>query len=210
MARKTKEESQKTRDAILDAAEQVFLARGVALTTMSDIADAAGVSRGAVYGHYDNKVEVCLAMVERAMQQDHFDELPLADSPLAALEQTALYYLQLYCQPGSLQRVGEILYFKCERNAENRPLLRWRQLIDRTSMRLSRRLLRQAIARGELPDTLDLRLANLYLHAAFDGMYSTLKWAYDEGAPDALPDCERMIRATLSSLGTAPSLRYAG
>lgn len=62
MARKTKEESQKTRDGILDAAERVFLEKGVGTTAMADLADAAGVSRGAVYGHYKNKIEVCLAM----------------------------------------------------------------------------------------------------------------------------------------------------
>ncbi|GAA17575.1 probable transcriptional regulator [Pseudomonas aeruginosa NCMG1179] len=50
MARKTKEESQKTRDGILDAAERVFLEKGVGTTAMADLADAAGVSRGAVYG----------------------------------------------------------------------------------------------------------------------------------------------------------------
>ncbi|CUJ04008.1 Toluene efflux pump ttgABC operon repressor [Achromobacter ruhlandii] len=36
MARKTKEESQRTRDRILDAAEHVFLSKGVASTTMSE------------------------------------------------------------------------------------------------------------------------------------------------------------------------------
>ncbi|HGY3917735.1 TPA: TetR family transcriptional regulator, partial [Pseudomonas aeruginosa] len=49
MARKTKEESQKTRDGILDAAERVFLEKGVGTTAMADLADAAGVSRGAVW-----------------------------------------------------------------------------------------------------------------------------------------------------------------
>ncbi|MFP8060078.1 TetR family transcriptional regulator, partial [Pseudomonas aeruginosa] len=67
MARKTKEESQRTRDRILDAAEHVFLSKGVAGTTMSDIADHAGVSRGAVYGHYKNKIDVCIAMCDRAL-----------------------------------------------------------------------------------------------------------------------------------------------
>ncbi len=69
MARKTKEESQKTRDGILDAAERVFLEKGVGTTAMADLADAAGVSRGAVYGHYKNKIEVCLAMCDRAFGQ---------------------------------------------------------------------------------------------------------------------------------------------
>ncbi|WP_293766101.1 TetR family transcriptional regulator [uncultured Aquitalea sp.] len=208
MARKTKEDSQKTRDAILDGAERVFLAKGIASTTMADIADAAGVSRGAVYGHYANKIEVCLAMTERAMQHDHFDSLPRLDSPMAALAQAAGYYLLLWSRPGQLQRVGEILYFKCERNEENRPILRRRNLMDSLSMRYSRRLLKQAIACGELPADLDVPLCNRYLYAVFDGIYSMLKFSYDEGqAEQALADSERMIAATLAGLPAAPQLR---
>ncbi|HHG4355676.1 TPA: TetR family transcriptional regulator [Pseudomonas aeruginosa] len=79
MARKTKEESQKTRDGILDAAERVFLEKGVGTTAMADLADAAGVSRGAVYGHYKNKIEVCLAMCDRAFGQI---EVPDENEPL--------------------------------------------------------------------------------------------------------------------------------
>ncbi|HID8081069.1 TPA: TetR family transcriptional regulator, partial [Pseudomonas aeruginosa] len=58
MARKTKEESQKTRDGILDAAERVFLEKGVGTTAMADLADAAGVSRGAVYGPMSSTLEI--------------------------------------------------------------------------------------------------------------------------------------------------------
>ncbi|MCM3212917.1 TetR family transcriptional regulator, partial [Bacillus licheniformis] len=62
MARKTREESLAIKHRILDAAELVLLERGVAQTAMADLAEAAGMSRGAVYGHYRNKMEVCLAM----------------------------------------------------------------------------------------------------------------------------------------------------
>ena len=47
MARKTKEESQRTRDRIL-MRPSTCSCQGVANTTMGDIADHAGVSRGAV------------------------------------------------------------------------------------------------------------------------------------------------------------------
>lgn len=62
MARKTREESLAIKHRILDAAELVLLDKGVAQTAMADLAEAAGMSRGAVYGHYRNKMEVCLAM----------------------------------------------------------------------------------------------------------------------------------------------------
>lgn len=114
MARKTKEESQKTRDGILDAAERVFLEKGVGTTAMADLADAAGVSRGAVYGHYKNKIEVCLAMCDRAFGQI---EVPDENARVPALDillRAGMGFLRQCCEPGSVQRVLEILYLKCD------------------------------------------------------------------------------------------------
>ena len=45
MARKTKEEALKTRQLLLDSAIEQFALRGVSNTTLTDIADAAGVTR---------------------------------------------------------------------------------------------------------------------------------------------------------------------
>ena len=44
MVRRTKEEAQETRSQILQAAEQAFYERGVARTTLADIAALAGVT----------------------------------------------------------------------------------------------------------------------------------------------------------------------
>ena len=44
MVRKTKEEAQETRNAILDAAELVFQEHGVSRTSLAEIAAAAGVT----------------------------------------------------------------------------------------------------------------------------------------------------------------------
>lgn len=54
-----------TRERILDAAEDVFNARGVSRTTLNEIAEAAGVTRGAIYWHFKNKVELFEAMCDR-------------------------------------------------------------------------------------------------------------------------------------------------
>ncbi|PHU99837.1 TetR family transcriptional regulator [Iodobacter sp. BJB302] len=203
-ARKTKEDAQKTRDAILNGAEQVFLDKGVAQATMADIADAAGVSSGAVYGHYPNKIDVCKAMSERmfALEAMHF--IPAGSSAMEALVQTGLYYLNLFCQPGTAQSVIAILYFKCERSPENTALIRHRDLITKLAMHYSLRLLRRAVQNKELPDTLDLRLSNLYLHTVFDGTYDMLQDVYPDRPQAALPDCERMLRTAVSSLMHAP------
>ncbi|MFO5701470.1 TetR family transcriptional regulator, partial [Klebsiella pneumoniae] len=58
MARKTKEEAQRTRQLLIESAIQQFALRGVTNTTLTDIADAAGVTRGAVYWHFASKTEL--------------------------------------------------------------------------------------------------------------------------------------------------------
>ena len=71
MVRRTKEEAQETRSAILEAAERAFYERGVARTTLADIATLAGVTRGAIYWHFSNKADVVQAMLDSLDDQDH-------------------------------------------------------------------------------------------------------------------------------------------
>ncbi|MFV8569928.1 TetR family transcriptional regulator [Marinobacter sp. SBS5] len=65
MARKTKAEAAATRESILDAAEQVFIDKGVARASLEQIANTAGVTRGAIYWHFRNKQDILDAMLER-------------------------------------------------------------------------------------------------------------------------------------------------
>ncbi|QDX81626.1 hypothetical protein B9N43_10400 [Denitratisoma sp. DHT3] len=58
MARRRKEEADQTRSRILEAAERVFLARGVSLASMDEIARNAGVTRGAIYWHFTGKRDI--------------------------------------------------------------------------------------------------------------------------------------------------------
>lgn len=62
MARKTKEEAERTYYLLLDAAMDEFIERGVAQTTLLQIATRAGLTRGAVYWHFKNKDELIMAL----------------------------------------------------------------------------------------------------------------------------------------------------
>jgi len=53
------------REAILDAAEQVFLKDGFQSAKMVDVAEATGVSVGTLYNYFDSKDAVFLALAER-------------------------------------------------------------------------------------------------------------------------------------------------
>ncbi|MDH6184243.1 TetR family transcriptional regulator [Polaromonas sp. CG_23.6] len=65
MVRRTKEEALETRNKLLDSAEVLFQSQGVSRTTLQNIAQHAGVTRGAVYWHFKDKADLFDAMMER-------------------------------------------------------------------------------------------------------------------------------------------------
>ncbi len=82
MARKTKAEAEATRESLLDAAESMFMEKGVARASLEEIARTAGVTRGgAVYWHFRNKQDILDAMLERVRAPplgEMLDEAPSA------------------------------------------------------------------------------------------------------------------------------------
>ncbi len=64
--RRTKEEAEQTKQALLDAALVIFGRDGFAASRLVDIASEANVTRGAIYHHFNNKAELYLALISRA------------------------------------------------------------------------------------------------------------------------------------------------
>lgn len=57
------------RRLLLDTADALFARDGVANVTMADIADSAGVGKGTLYRRFNNKAELCLALIDTQMQE---------------------------------------------------------------------------------------------------------------------------------------------
>jgi AcrR family transcriptional regulator len=57
--------SEDSRNQVLDAAITTLAARGLAATSIQDIADAAGLSKGAVHYHFESKDELLERVLER-------------------------------------------------------------------------------------------------------------------------------------------------
>src|SRR3546814_9156258 len=113
LARKTKQGAEKTRNEILDAAEILFSERGASRTSLEEIARAAGVTRGAVYWHFRNKVDLFEAMQDRVrLPQEEIIEqmasLPEADL-LDLLKRTCMDVLRSIAQDERRRRVYGIL-----------------------------------------------------------------------------------------------------
>lgn len=67
-------------DEVLDAALDLFMEKGFALTRMEDVARRAGISKGTVYLYFASKEAVLEALVRRAL-------LPVANSALTSFAQ---------------------------------------------------------------------------------------------------------------------------
>ncbi|MDP3226735.1 MAG: TetR family transcriptional regulator [Acidovorax sp.] len=64
MARRTRQQALATRQDILDAAVQVFVERGFQRSSMQHVAERAGVTRGAVYWHFQDRLELLEALLD--------------------------------------------------------------------------------------------------------------------------------------------------
>ena len=92
MARRTREEAEQTRQALLSTALKLFSQQGIAATTLKQVAQEAGVTHGAVYWHFRNRADL--------LQQIHHEfMLPFESQFLEqrqAVQQDALAALELY------------------------------------------------------------------------------------------------------------------
>jgi AcrR family transcriptional regulator len=174
MVRRTKDEAEQTRNTILNAAETVFYQNGVARTSMEQIARAAHVTRGAIYWHFEDKIEVCEAMMQRVFlpQEDILDRLAASpgDTPLDDLKKACIDALKLIATDKRRQRVVTILMFRCEYVQEMTSIMERRRqckdhMLDRSLRLFQRAKTLKMLAPGWTP-----RLAAISLQALMTGL----------------------------------------
>ncbi|MEU8577386.1 helix-turn-helix domain-containing protein [Streptomyces asoensis] len=56
----------RTREQVLDAAAEEFAAHGYTGTTLLDVIQRTGMTKGALYGHFSSKEELAAALIEEA------------------------------------------------------------------------------------------------------------------------------------------------
>ena len=206
MARRTKEEAAITREQLLDAAERVFRERGVAGSTLAEVAAAAGVTRGAVYWHFRDKADLYAAMCERATlpleSMLHAASAARQDDPLAVLRELALTALTRLAGDPHAQAVFDLMFHECERGADLGPLAERRRRERCHALLKVESILAQAVEAGQLPKDTDTSLAALTLHAYIHGVMH--EWLLDPSAFDLAALAPVLIDSMLAGLRVAP------
>ncbi|WP_457581855.1 TetR/AcrR family transcriptional regulator [Ensifer canadensis] len=104
--RSNRERSDTTRAAILDAAHGLFVERGYAETSTPDIVTAAGMTRGALYHHFEDKRALFRAVAEREASAvaAKIEEATLEElTPREALIIGARAFFDAMAEPGRIR-----------------------------------------------------------------------------------------------------------
>ena len=202
MVRRTKEEALATRASLLDAAEHLFLAKGVSHTSLNDIAIAAGTTRGAIYWHFKDKADLFNAMMARVtlpLENVFQHDGARGEDPLPLLRAGVLRALRHTAEDEQTRRVFEVATQKVEYAGEmgavrSRHVAVRQQFLDQMqrSLRRSARWRSQQLA-------IPAPIAAHGLHALIDGLIQN--WLLDPAAFDLVRTGEQTVDSYLAGLG---------
>lgn len=200
--RRTKEDSERTRQTILDSAEGLFFAKGVSNTSLEEIARAAGVTRGAVYWHFQNKAHLFNDMLNqvRLPPEQLAQRLSGCDGhdPIESLFQLSVEVVENLARDEQRRRILTILLQRCEftdelRDAEERHNHFIRQFIELCEQLFSLEDCRTRLMPGVTP-----KIASRAVHAMIFGLLSD--WLRDPALFDPLQETRELFDAVFRGL----------
>jgi TetR/AcrR family acrAB operon transcriptional repressor len=207
MARRTKEEAQETRSRILDAAEGVFHEKGVAHSSLEDIAARAEVTRGAIYWHFKDKAELFDAMMQRVVLPVE-EMLERADCcggarPLELLRAATVDVLVRTASNVRMQRIFEIAYHKCEYVGETLAVRDRHVASQAECLKSIEASMRGCIAAGELPKAVNARVAAMGAMSLVSGLIAN--WVLDPASFDLRRHAESLVDIYFRGLASTPA-----
>ncbi|MFL4557783.1 multidrug efflux transporter transcriptional repressor AcrR [Yersinia kristensenii] len=209
MARKTKQQAEETRQHILDAAVREFSAHGVSGTSLTDIAVAAGVTRGAIYWHFKNKVDLFNEVWE--LSESNVDKLELEyqakypDNPLRILREILIHVLVSTSEDCRRRALMEIVFHKCEFVGEMTSFHDARKVLDLASYERIESVLQGCIDANQLSVNLDTRRAAIIMRAYITGLMEN--WLFMPESFDIKQEAPVLIDAYLDMLAHSLSLQ---
>lgn len=103
MRRSNKERSESMRQSLIDAARSLFVEKGYADTATPDIVAVAGVTRGALYHHFEDKKALFRTVIEHEAAEVAAEieaAAPAGSNPRAAIVDGTKAYFDAMARPG--------------------------------------------------------------------------------------------------------------
>lgn len=178
MARKCKEDAEKTRQAVLESALDVFSEKGYAKATFDEIAARAGFTKGAVYWYFRNKADLVSALIVEYMERKRLELSP--NIPEGNTLDDLLQYFVLWADISS----KDLRFSKFNRFVLCQ--MEWSEaVVNRVSKSLAtnknwhlekiKQVLQESNERGLLKENLDLEVVCEIIRSTYTGiMFSSL------------------------------------
>ncbi|MCP4578719.1 MAG: TetR family transcriptional regulator [Deltaproteobacteria bacterium] len=157
----TKEQAEKTKENILRGALKTFSEKGLAKARLEDIAREVGVTRGAIYWHFENKVQLFSELFKRTLNVVLKDARQILESELSPLEKIRTLLIHLgtsSIEDEDYKAIGNIFNYQYEWTKDVSEVVR--QLAGRASEvgeTLMLKTIEEGIASGEIRDSGDAK-----------------------------------------------------
>ena len=207
--RRTKTEALKTKEYLMLAALDTFYKKGIARTSLNEIAQAAGVTRGALYWHFKNKEDLFDALfqricddIESCMKEDSNNN---NEQAWPSFRLTLIRFFERLQHNDLHYKFHSILFLKCEHTEQNEAVIAiakkhqslWREKIVA--------VLTDAVQQKALADNLDTDMAVIFIKSSLDSLI--WRWLSSEQGFDLAQTAPRMIEIIIDTLENHPQLR---
>ncbi|MCU5771980.1 multidrug efflux transporter transcriptional repressor AcrR [Erwiniaceae bacterium BAC15a-03b] len=211
MARKTKQQALETRNQIIDAAITRFSEDGVSATSLADIAQAAGVTRGAIYWHFKNKADLLneiWSQSESGMDDLETEyQIKYPDDPLSVMRAMLNYVFESTARDQRRRSLMEIIFHKCEFVGEMTTLQMMQQNLYLECYEKIEEVLRSCIEREQLPAELNTRRAAVIMRGYVSGIMEN--WLFMPDSFDLAADAPLLVETLIDMLMNSPTLRQS-
>jgi len=183
--------AERTRSFIIESTAEIFNKKGYAGTSLSDLTEATGLTKGSIYGNFENKEEVALAVFDYNQSRITQQVRAQVDAALSYQEKLLVYasFYKTLIQGGALDQGGcPILNTAVEADDTN-SLLRERaaKAIANWKNALSQ-LIEAGMANGEFKQGIPVRQLSLSIIALIEGAIMIAQVTSDPTNMDTIMD----------------------
>ena len=200
MARRTKEEMEQTRLALLDAALNLFAEKGYSKTSINDIAQYAGFTRGAFYWHFKDKVMIfteAMRHYEAPGRELFMKELMSIDDPQEWMRALFVGYIRILSENADFQKAVFVRVRKTEFPEELQGFYAEAQQGQARMEHAILATLKKGIASGAFRSDLDPVVTAPAVMAYFMGLFGRL---FSGAGPVPISESEPFVDVLLSGL----------
>lgn len=202
MSGKREQNKRKNRQAILDAAQQLFIQRGFEDTRIDDLARTAGIGKGTVYSYFASKEAILLELIANMRINIHQQFADNNDDNAPVADQLLTLFMCQFDFVENNPELARIMFresmFPDQNTAEQR------NQVDIQYLNAVTAILYQGQQRGELRCELDLLTCTLQMYSNYLTIISGWFIGYTRDHTEVRDSLRRTILLSLSGCASEP------